>query len=735
MGSRVRRQFLWIPFLLLGALAAVFAVGGVALADEEYDVELPDTMVRLDQDGKEVEGNVPNFKARVKGAGGYYGSCIQVSFENNTGQTLRVKVPIGLRLVPRDASVQTMYTAGGEVITVPPGNSEAQVKAFCGEMNDSAPGTSDVFDAGGLAGDELMQTLKNTNKHEAYDSDGQAATWKITDDLDISGNEAAQKLVSGGSVSGKKAAAAGGAAGGVAGAGAVLERRRKINGKDEIDEEPSEGPDSDSGAADKSEKGPEGGGDDRPDKDNIPPGYSGYTKTGELVIDGEIKTPVQKDEAGQPTDKEAEYGPEDKEGKGEAKTETEPEEETEADKGDKAETKKDKAKTLTDGYVHVTTVGNVQILINPKTKKIAIGNGTYIGGKDDKGYWVTGDGQVVACNPETGDVQVSAGQYSVQKEGTTYTVTDDNKVISYNKETGEFNVSDGHFTAKKEDTTYTVTKDNKVLIFNEDNKEFNVSDGHFTAKKEGTVYTATKDNKVLTFNEDNKEFKVSDGHFTAKKEGTVYTATKDSKVLTFNEDNKEFKVSDGHFTVKKEGTFYTATKDNKVLTFNEQNNDFKVSDAHYTLEGKDKVITFTKDKVKLTYDRNQQTGTVSRWGSKYGVNVTAGQKGQWGVGATYKGSVDGTPTTFEVSADKYQLPGSGETGFNARANMVQKDFGVTTEFAKDNQGKSWGVGVRIKDWDMAYQDTPQGKAYGVSYKKFFYIKEPDKKLFGYQKRF
>ena len=50
--SRVRRRFLWIPFLLLSALVAVFAVGGVALADEEYDVELPDTMVRLDQDGQ-----------------------------------------------------------------------------------------------------------------------------------------------------------------------------------------------------------------------------------------------------------------------------------------------------------------------------------------------------------------------------------------------------------------------------------------------------------------------------------------------------------------------------------------------------------------------------------------------------------------------------------------------------------------------------------------------------------
>jgi len=218
-------------------------------------------------------------------------------------------------------------------------------------------------------------------------------------------------------------------------------------------------------------------------------------------------------------------------------------------------------------------------------------------------------------------------------------------------------------------------------------------------------------------------------------ESTNYTVTMDNKVLTFNEKNNEFKVSDGHYTVKKDDTVYTATKDNKVITFNEKNNDFKVSDAHYTVESKDKVITFTKDKVKLTYDRNQQTGTISRWGSKYGVNVTAGQKGQWGVGATYKGSVDGTPTTFKLSAGEYQMPSSGETGFKARADMIQKDFGVTTQFAKDNQGKTWNVGVNIKKWNLNYGDTPQGETYGVTYKKFFFLKEGDKKLYGYKKRF
>ena len=114
------------------------------------------------------------------------------------------------------------------------------------------------------------------------------------------------------------------------------------------------------------------------------------------------------------------------------------------DKGDKAETKKDKAETLTDGYVRVRTVGNIEVLRHPETKKYAISNGKFMGGKGKDGYWLTRDGKVVTCNPETGKVEVTDGRYTVQREGTTYTVTRDNKVIAFNEKNGDFKVSDGH---------------------------------------------------------------------------------------------------------------------------------------------------------------------------------------------------------------------------------------------------------------------------------------------------
>ena len=170
-----------------------------------------------------MTGGASGLSAEVNGSGhGWYGNSMRVNFSNNTGQESKVKIPIGLRLVPADSSVQTMYTAGNENLTVPPGQSSYEFKAFCGEKQDGAPKSSDTFTPGGFADGDLMRTLQEINRQELYNSSAQDAVWHNTDGLDISGNDTALDLTTGGTVSPGEAAAAGGAAAGTAVIGTVL---------------------------------------------------------------------------------------------------------------------------------------------------------------------------------------------------------------------------------------------------------------------------------------------------------------------------------------------------------------------------------------------------------------------------------------------------------------------------------------------------------------------------------
>ncbi len=168
-------------------------IGG---ADEFYDYTLPEVM----------EGETWDLSADVGGAGGYYGECIQVTLYNSASDTKMVKVPVGTELVPANAYVQTMYTAGGEVLRADPGTSTHRINAFCGEMHDGAPGTGDTFSFGGYANSDLMNILEAINDQEAYNSDGQHAVWHETDDRDISEDEGAQAVVHGAGPGGTQAA-------------------------------------------------------------------------------------------------------------------------------------------------------------------------------------------------------------------------------------------------------------------------------------------------------------------------------------------------------------------------------------------------------------------------------------------------------------------------------------------------------------------------------------------------
>ena len=175
-----------------------------------------------------LKGEVPGLSGRVTGSDfGYFGNALRARFQNETGGPLTVHIPVGVRFVPANAAVQTMYSAGGETVTVPPGASEVVFKGFCGEAHDTGPGGEDVFTPDGSAEGDLLRTLQRINRNKAFNFDGQLAVWHRTDGYDTSGNPRATDLAGGDAVPSSRAAAAGLA--GVAAAGgaaAVLARKR-----------------------------------------------------------------------------------------------------------------------------------------------------------------------------------------------------------------------------------------------------------------------------------------------------------------------------------------------------------------------------------------------------------------------------------------------------------------------------------------------------------------------------
>ena len=183
--------------LFFVVLLAVLVIPGVAAADA--DVGIRDV----------AEGNVPGLSATINGSGiTYFGDSIRVTFQNDTTEPLVVHVPIGTQLIPANVNTQTMITAGGENITVPPGTSEVIIKAFCGEKNDGAPSTGDTFSVGDRATGDLLTTAENINREGAFDYDGQTAIWHVTDGAAIGEGSVAEGLVGSGLSDGEKAATA-----------------------------------------------------------------------------------------------------------------------------------------------------------------------------------------------------------------------------------------------------------------------------------------------------------------------------------------------------------------------------------------------------------------------------------------------------------------------------------------------------------------------------------------------
>ena len=149
---------------------------------------------------KIANGEEPSVGVDISGSGqGYYGDSISAFFRNDTGRTITVEVETGLQLVPANASVQTMLTLG-QTVTVPPGGTSVLIKAFCGEMHDSAPGAGDTFTVQGRVDDpDLLRSMQEMKRRNMGDSrDAQDLVWFHRDGNDISGNPIALDLLEAG---------------------------------------------------------------------------------------------------------------------------------------------------------------------------------------------------------------------------------------------------------------------------------------------------------------------------------------------------------------------------------------------------------------------------------------------------------------------------------------------------------------------------------------------------------
>jgi hypothetical protein len=177
-----------VVVLIVGAGAVVMSAGVPAAAQDAPTIT------------EVADGDVEGLSVVVRGSGlTYKGDAIELHFDNATGTTQPVHVPIGTRLVPDDPAIQTMFTAGDEVISVAPGGSSELIRAFCGEQDDDPPTTGTLFESHepDPHSDEVA-TLERARDlfgdGSVTDDDIQHALWEITDGRDNSLDPRAQEI-------------------------------------------------------------------------------------------------------------------------------------------------------------------------------------------------------------------------------------------------------------------------------------------------------------------------------------------------------------------------------------------------------------------------------------------------------------------------------------------------------------------------------------------------------------
>ena len=195
--SGVRRAALG-PAVLLLACGWLFP----GLAGAEVVSEVPPGAPVHDLPDLFAGGAVEGLTVTIHGTGSYYGPSIRIEATNTTDTTQYVRIPVGLRLRPGNEAAQTMITAGGEIIAIPPTAPGAEpqsdrIVAFCGEQHDGIPGSGETFTPDGMAEAQVRRTAENIRDRGVFDSTAQSAMWGATDGYDVSRDQVASQLLAG----------------------------------------------------------------------------------------------------------------------------------------------------------------------------------------------------------------------------------------------------------------------------------------------------------------------------------------------------------------------------------------------------------------------------------------------------------------------------------------------------------------------------------------------------------
>lgn len=115
----------------------------------------------------------------VEGTGGHQGESLKVVCKNLAGRYLRIRIPQGQLMEPRDSQLQTLVVAEEQLLSVTAKTPvEALLKTFCTQVGDLSPSPGSAFAAGALGSQQLCNLLKFiVEKGKTESSEAQSAVW------------------------------------------------------------------------------------------------------------------------------------------------------------------------------------------------------------------------------------------------------------------------------------------------------------------------------------------------------------------------------------------------------------------------------------------------------------------------------------------------------------------------------------------------------------------------------
>lgn len=118
----------------------------------------------------------------VEGTGGHQGESLKVVCKNLAGRYLRVRIPLGQLMEPRDTNLQTLVVAEEQLLSLNVKTpAEALLKTFCTQAGDNSPTAGSAFAVGALAPEKLCNLLNFiAEKGKTESSEAQSAVWCIT---------------------------------------------------------------------------------------------------------------------------------------------------------------------------------------------------------------------------------------------------------------------------------------------------------------------------------------------------------------------------------------------------------------------------------------------------------------------------------------------------------------------------------------------------------------------------